>query len=46
MQLVNVGMRWQTQDGKLWHELDAEERIVFNLIFGYLKICKKYNLKP
>ena len=37
--------RWQTKQGKQWKDLDAVERLIFDVLIGVEKIYRKYNLK-
>jgi hypothetical protein len=36
--------RWQTKDGRQWTELDAGEKLLFDVLIGVEKIIRKYNL--
>jgi len=36
--------RWQTIEGKQWKELDAVEKLLFDVLIGVEKIIRKYNL--
>jgi len=36
--------RWQTTDGRQWKELDAVDKLLFNVLIGFHKTIIKYNL--
>ena len=36
--------RWQTTDGRHWKDLDAVEKLLFDVLIGVDKIIRKYNL--
>jgi hypothetical protein len=43
IQLING--YWQTHDGKQWKDLDAVEKLLFDVMLAVEKIGAKYNLK-
>lgn len=36
--------RWQTDEGKQWKDLDAVEKLIFDILIRVEKIIRKYNL--
>lgn len=44
MQIELKQGRWQTTDGRLWKDLDAVEKLLFDVLIGVEKIIRKYNL--
>ena len=44
MQIELKHGRWQTTDGRQWKDLDAVEKLLFDVLIGVEKIIRKYNL--
>lgn len=36
--------RWQTTDGRQFQELNAVDKLLFDVLIGYQKVLIKYNL--
>ena len=44
MQIELKNGRWQTTDGRHWKDLNQVDRMLFDVLIGFQKIIKKYNL--
>ena len=44
MQIELKQGRWQTKEGMQWKDLDAVEKLLFDVLIGVEKIIRKYNL--
>ena len=44
MQIELKQGRWKTKEGRQWKDLDAVEKLLFDVFFGVEKIIRKYNL--